>query len=78
MSRTTAEQKGVPPEHDGAEKVGEHRVMRKSQWVPGQHPEAHKRHGTKSGYIENYLECVDCGVEVLNKIDFPAECNHEQ
>ncbi|QSG14372.1 hypothetical protein HSEST_0828 [Halapricum desulfuricans] len=74
MSESKFNSSVVPPEHDGASKTGEHRVIRKSEWVPGHHPEPHKRDGTRSGYIEHYLKCVRCGVEVLNKMDFPDEC----
>lgn len=76
MSRTTAGQKGVPPEHNEAKKIGNHYIVRKSQWTPGKHPEPYKRNRTQNGYIEYYFECVDCGVEVLKKMDFPEDCGN--
>lgn len=74
MAKSEFNSSVVSPEHNGAEKVGEHQVIRRSEWVPGNHPEPHKQDEIHSGYIEHYLKCVHCGIEVLNKMDFPDEC----
>lgn len=58
-----------------AQRVGEHLVIDKKDWVPGKHPEPHLREEEQMGYWESYLTCVDCGVEVLSKRDFPEECD---
>lgn len=76
MSDTTAEQKEVPaPKDYGAEKVGEHAVVRKAEMVPGKHPDPNRRHEGQTQYLERYFECVHCGVEVLSKMDLPKACN---
>lgn len=54
-----------------AERVGNHVVIEQADVVPGKHPEPHLRSEGQTSYVESYLKCVDCGVEVLRKRDFP-------
>lgn len=65
------------PNHPDVECVGEHYVINKGEWVPGKHPDPHRRHEGQSMYLERYFRCVQCGIEVLRKEDFPETCNAE-
>lgn len=55
-------------------RIGEHRVIKQADVVPGKHPEPHLRSEGQTSYVERYFECLDCGVEVLRKRDFPETC----
>lgn len=57
-----------------AEQVGSHLVIDKTQWCPGKHPDPHRRHEGQTEYLERYLRCIQCGVEVLDKGGLPEEC----
>ena len=75
MSHTTVDQKEVPPEDSGAAFVGNHAVIQKAEMVPGKHPDPSRRHKGQTQYLEQYYECVHCGVQVLSKIDLPDVCS---
>ena len=60
-----------------AQRVGEHLVIDKTEWVPGKHPDPHRGHEGQTEYLERYLRCIQCGVEVLNKRDFSEKCEGE-
>lgn len=61
-----------------AEYVGEHLVIDKAEWVPGKHPYPHRRYKGQTEYLEKYIRCIQCGVEVLNGGDFPDECDGDR
>ncbi|MUV60611.1 hypothetical protein [Halobacterium sp. CBA1126] len=75
MSRTTATQKEVPPADSGAQQIGDHAVIRKRELVPGKHPDPQLRREGQTQYLEQYFECVHCGIEVLSKMDLPDDCD---
>lgn len=56
------------------EEVGEHVVIEQSEVVPGEHPEPHLRTEGQTQYLETYLKCVHCDIEVLRRRDFPETC----
>lgn len=62
-------------EFPDASPVGEHLVIDKREWVPGEHPEPHRREQGQQAYMEHYFRCLRCGVEVLRKRDLPQECD---
>ena len=66
------------PNHPEARHVDAHLVIDKSEWVPGKHPDPHRRHEGQTEYLERYLRCIECGVEVLKKRDFPVECDGDR
>ena len=65
------------PEHPDVERAGEHYVIRKGEWVPGKHPDPHRRHEGQRMYLERFVRCVQCGAEALRKDDLPTECEPE-
>jgi hypothetical protein len=52
-------------------------VIDKTEWVPGKHPDPHRQRESQTEYLERYLRCIQCGVEVLSKRDLPEECEPE-
>lgn len=62
------------PQHPDAERVGQHLVIDKTEWVPGEHPEPHRRSPGQSQYLERYIRCIRCGCEALSKRDLPDDC----
>ncbi len=61
--------------HPDAKNVGEHLVINKTQWCPGPHPDPHRRQPDQTEYLERYLRCIQCGVEVLQRRDLPESCD---
>ena len=57
-----------------AERVGEHLIIDRTEWVPGEHPNPHRRHHGQTAYLERYYRCLRCGCEAISKADLPAEC----
>jgi hypothetical protein len=66
------------PEYPDADQVGDHLVIDKTEWVPGPHPESHRRTEGGPEYREQYLRCIRCGVEVLRERDFPEDCDGDR
>lgn len=54
-----------------------HLVIDKREWVPGKHPDPHRRREGQTEYVERYLECVVCGADRLRKRDFSETCEPE-
>jgi succinate dehydrogenase/fumarate reductase-like Fe-S protein len=77
MRQTNSIEESLSDRHPDAERVGPHLVIDKTEWVPGKHPEPHRQHENQTEYLERYLRCIQCGVEVLNKRDFPKTCEGE-
>ena len=70
----------VHAEHvtEGAEDVtdvGEHLITEEAELVPGKHPDPRRCHEGQTEYLERYLRCTKCDVEVLSERDFPEECD---
>jgi hypothetical protein len=65
------------PDHPDVEHVRKHYVIRKGEWVPGEHPDPHRRRDGQTMYLERFFRCVQCGVEVLSKDDLPETCGSE-
>jgi hypothetical protein len=74
MSDTSSRVETLSNRYPNAERVGPHLVIDKTEWVPGKHPDPHQRHEGQTEYLERYLRCVQCGVEVLREDDFPETC----
>jgi len=74
MSDTSSRVETLSNSHPDAEQVGPHLVIDKAEWVPGKHPDPHRRHGGQTEYLERYFRCIQCEVEVLSKRDLPKEC----
>jgi hypothetical protein len=74
MSDTSSRVETLSNRYPNAERVGPHLVIDKTDWVPGKHPNPHRRHEGQTEYLERYLRCVQCGVEVLREDDFPETC----
>jgi hypothetical protein len=77
MSDTSSRVETLSNRHPDAEQVGPHLVIDKTEWVPGKHPDPHRRREGQTEYRESYRRCIQCGVEVLSKHDFPDECESE-
>ena len=77
MRQTNSIEESLSDRHPDAERIGPHLVIDKTEWVPGQHPDPHRQHENQTEYLDRYLRCVRCGVEVLNKRDFPKTCEGE-
>jgi len=69
--------KASSPNHPEVDSVGDHAVIDKAEWVPGQHPDPSHRIEGQTEYKETYLRCVKCGVEVLRRGDLPETCEPE-
>jgi hypothetical protein len=55
--------------------VGEHLITEDADLVPGKHPDPSRRHEGQTEYLERYLRCTKCDVEVLSERDLPEECD---
>ena len=77
MSDTSSRVETLSNRHPDAEQVGPHLVIDKTEWVPGKHPDPHRRHEGQTEYLERYLRCIQCDVEVLSKRDLPETCESE-
>lgn len=55
--------------------VGEHLITEEAELVPGKHPDPSRRHEGQTEYLERYLHCIECDLEVLNERDLPEECD---
>lgn len=62
-------------ETDEAREIGGHLIIEDADWVPGKHPDPNRRRQGQTEYLEQYLRCIQCGVEVLSKRDLPEECD---
>jgi hypothetical protein len=62
-------------ETDEAREIGDHLIIEDADWVPGKHPDPNRRREDQTEYLERYLRCIQCGVEVLSQHDLPEECN---
>jgi len=78
MEPTTSRVETLSNRFPNARHVDAHLVIDKSEWVPGKHPDPHRRHEGQTEYLERYLRCIECGVEVLKKRDFPVECDGDR
>jgi len=77
MEQTNSIEESLSNRYPETEAVGDHLVIDKTEWVPGKHPDPHRRHEGQTGYLERYLRCIQCGVEVLRERDLPATCESE-
>lgn len=75
MEQSDRREKSVTHSQPDAERVGEHLVIDKTEWAPGEHPDPHRRHGGQTRYLERYLRCIRCGVEALTEQALPDDCN---
>ena len=78
MSDTSSRVETLSNRHPDAEQVGPHLVIDKTECVPGKHPDPLRRHEGQTEYLERYLRCIQCGVEVLSKRDLPESCEAQQ
>jgi hypothetical protein len=62
-------------ETDEAREIGGHLIIEDANWAPGKHPDPNRRRQGQTEYLEQYLRCIQCGVEVLSKRDLPEECD---
>lgn len=78
MSNTTSRVETLSDRFPDARHVDAHLVIDRREWVPGKHPDPQRRHEGQTEYLERYFRCIDCGVEVVSKRDFPVECDGDQ
>jgi len=78
MSDTSSRVETLSNRHPDAEQVGSHLVIDKTEWVPGKHPDPHRSHEGQTEYLERYLRCIQCGVEVLSERDLPESCEGQR
>ena len=62
-------------ETDEAREFGGHLIIEDADWVPGKHPDPNRRRQGQTEYLERYLRCIQCDVEVLSERDLPEECD---
>ena len=74
MANTSSRVETLSNSYPDAERVGPHLVINKTGWIPGKHPDPHRRHEGQTEYLERYLRCIQCEVEVLSKDDLPETC----
>jgi len=74
MANTSSRVETLSNSYPDAERVGPHLVINKTEWIPGKHPDPHRRHEGQTEYLEKYLRCIQCEVEVLSKDDLPETC----
>jgi len=72
---TTHPHRTTAPDYPEAEPVGDHLVVDRSEWIPGPHPDRHRRYDGQRAYREQYYRCLRCGVECVSTADFPPECD---
>ena len=75
MQPTNSIEESLSDRHPDAERIGPHLVIDKTEWVPGHHPDPHRQHENQTEYLERYIRCIQCGVEVLNEPNLPEECD---
>ena len=75
MRQTNSIEESLSDRYPDAERVGPHLVIDKTQWCPGPHPDPQRRQQGQTEYLERYLRCIQCGVEVLNEGGLPEECD---
>lgn len=56
---------------------GEHLVVDKTEWIPGRHPDKHRRWDGQQAYRDRYVRCIRCGAERTCRADLPATCEPE-
>jgi len=78
MEPTTSRVETLANRFPDARHVDAHLVIDESEWVPGEHPDPNKGHEGQTEYLERYLRCIECGVEVLSEHDLPVECNGDR
>jgi hypothetical protein len=78
MSDTSSRVETLSNRHPDAEQVGSHLVIDKTDRVPGKHPDPYRRHEGQAEYLERYLQCIQCGVEVLSKRNLPESCEGQR
>ena len=66
--------KSAADRYPDATYVGDHLVVDRTEWVPGEHPDPHLRRAGQETYLEAYLRCLRCGEERLREADFPPTC----
>jgi hypothetical protein len=71
---TTHDNRTAAPEFPDATPVEQHLVIDKTDWVPGKHPDQHRRWDGQTAYRERFFRCIRCGTERSSKADFPPEC----
>ena len=77
MGQTNSIEESLSNRHPDAQEVGPHLVIDKTDWVPGKHPDPHRQWEGQTEYLERYLRCIRCGVEVLRERDLPETCAME-
>ena len=75
MSDTSSRVETLSNRDPNAERVGPHLVIDKTDWVPGKHPDPHRQYESQTEYLERYIQCIQCGIEVLNEGGLPEECD---
>jgi len=60
---------------DEVRDMGGHLLIEDADLVPGKNPGPNRRHQGQTEYLERYLRCIQCGVEVLSQRDLPEECD---
>jgi hypothetical protein len=75
MSTHKNESTSPTPTYPNAHPVGHHLLIDKTEWVPGPHPEPHRRSAGQRTYPESYFRCIKCGEERLSKRRFPDSCD---
>lgn len=60
--------------HPGADRVGDHLVIDQADWCPGEHPDPNQRREGQTEYLEEYVRCIQCDIEVLSRNELPDEC----
>lgn len=72
MTTHNDEPRAAPTQPD-PDVVGDHLVIDKREFVPGEHPDPHRRHGG-DWHFETYFRCIRCGEQRRRKGAFPDEC----
>ena len=78
MGQTNSIEESLSDRHSDAKQAGQHLVIDKAEWVPGKHPDPNRRHEGQTEYLERYLCCIQCGVEVLDEEHLPDQCEVER
>jgi len=65
------------PNHPDAKHVDAHLVVERQEWIPGEHPNPDRGHDGQTEYLERYLHCLRCEIEVIDERDLPVECDGE-
>jgi hypothetical protein len=62
-------------DHPEARYVNAHLVIDRREWVPGKHPNPEQRYEEQTEYLDQYFQCIRCGIAVQNESDLPVECD---